>query len=117
MTRYYAGALADIPETGGRIVMIKGMEIGLFRVNGQLVAWRNMCPHAGAPVCKGPVCGTKLPSLVYEYEYGMEHEVLRCPWHGWEFHLTSGEHLAGSNMKLRGFPVETEGDHVYVILA
>lgn len=117
MTRYYASSLAEIPEVGGKIVTIKGMEVGLFRVNGDLVAWRNVCPHAGAPVCQGPVCGTKLPSLVYEYEYGMEYEVLRCPWHGWEFHLQSGEHLVDAKTKLRGFPVEIEGDHVYVILA
>jgi nitrite reductase/ring-hydroxylating ferredoxin subunit len=99
--KYLVANINEIPEGGRKIVEVKGMEFGIFKVNGQIYAWRNVCPHAGAPVCIGKICGTRLPSLVYEYKYGRDNEILRCPWHGWEFDLKSGEHLVDSTMKLR----------------
>jgi nitrite reductase/ring-hydroxylating ferredoxin subunit len=39
--------------------------------------------------------------LVYEYKYGRESEILRCPWHGWEFDLLNGEHLVDPETKLK----------------
>jgi nitrite reductase/ring-hydroxylating ferredoxin subunit len=75
-----------------------------------------MCPHAGAPVCAGLVGGTTLPSGVYEYRLGCEGAILRCPWHGWEFDLRSGEHLTDSRIRLRGFPVVEEDGQLYVLL-
>jgi len=110
-------AADDIPVGSRRIVEVRGMEIGIFNVGGRWVAWRNLCPHAAAPVCEGVVCGTRLPSPVYEYEYGRDQEVLRCPWHGWEFDLLTGRHLAEmSGVKLRGYTVLTEGEDLYIEL-
>ncbi len=102
-------------ERGRKVVTVNGIEIGIFLVNGQYFAWRNMCPHAYAPVCVGMVCGTHLPSDVYEYEFGREQEILRCPWHGWEFDLRTGEHLVNSGTKLRGYPVEQDGEDLYLV--
>ncbi|WP_091508455.1 Rieske (2Fe-2S) protein [Amycolatopsis sacchari] len=105
----------EIPETGSLVVTVNGTEIGIFRVGSELVAWRNVCPHFAAPVCKGTVAGTTLPSGVYQYEYGRDGEILQCPWHGWEFDLRTGEHLAvGSRARLRQYSVEIHGDDVYV---
>ncbi|AFC28978.1 Rieske iron-sulfur domain-containing protein [Paenibacillus mucilaginosus 3016] len=115
-TRYRVCSVQDVPEGGRLIVTVKNMELGIFHTGGQWYAWRNVCPHAAAPVCEGVVCGTRLPSMVYEYEYGRDREVLRCPWHGWEFDLLTGKHLADeSGMKLRGFEVEIDGGEVYVL--
>lgn len=106
-----------LPSGGKLIVNVKGMEIGLFWIGDGYYAWLNVCPHAAAPVCAGPIRGTRLPSGVYDYRYGMEEQVLRCPWHGWEFDLKSGRHLAaGSDAKLRGYPVETDDSGVYIVL-
>lgn len=119
-----ARLIAQVPAFG------KIIEIGVFNVGGCLVAYRNVCPHAGAPVCVGKVCGTTLPGAVGEYVLAREGEILRCPWHGWEFDLLSGEHLVDEKMKLRAydvqtgapeetlesFAVETEGDTVFVLI-
>jgi nitrite reductase (NADH) small subunit len=105
----------EIPRRGGLIVSVRGAEVGVFRVGARLVAWRNVCPHFAAPVCRGTVAGTALPSRVHEYAYGRDGEVLQCPWHGWEFDLLTGRHLAvGSRARLRPYPVEIHGDDVYI---
>lgn len=116
--RYPAGSLEELTRKGRSIVKVKGMEVGLFLVDGQVQAWRNVCPHAAAPVCEGRVCGTRLPSDVYEYVYGKDQGVLRCPWHGWEFDLKTGRHLAEEDrgVKLRGFETEIVGDDIFVLI-
>jgi len=34
-----------------------------------------------------------LPSQPGEYLWGRDGEILRCPWHGWEFDLTNGRSI------------------------
>mgnify|MGYP003108704047 CR=1 FL=1 len=76
-----------------RIVEIDGKSIGVYNVGGSYHAIRNLCPHQLAPLCKGHHGGTTLPGKVGEFEYGMEDQVVRCPWHGWEFDVTTGRSL------------------------
>lgn len=117
MTTYDVAGLADIPDGGRLLVQVGDLEIGLFRSGRAVRAWRNSCPHMGAPVCRGRIAGTMLPSAVYEYCPGRDGEILQCPWHGWEFDLRDGHHLApGSRVRLRGYPVEVNGDRVLVRL-
>ena len=135
-TRYAVAKVAELPVGARKIVCIaafgKPIEIGVFNIGGRLFAYRNVCPHAGAPVCAGKICSTTLPSHVYEYELAREGEILRCPWHGWEFDLFTGEHLVDETTKLRAyqvecadetgdenleaFEVETENETVFVLL-
>lgn len=116
MNKYAVAKVTDLQETGKKIVEVKGLEIGIFLVNGEYYAYRNFCPHAAAPACEGVVCGTRLESNVYEYEYGRDQEILRCPWHGWEFDLKTGKHLVDTKVKLRSYEVEQEGEDIYLLL-
>lgn len=113
--RYAVATVQEVREKGSLLVEVKGVEIGIFYLNGSYYAWRNLCPHAAAPVCRGTVSGTRLQSEVYEYEYGKEQQVLRCPWHGWEFDLLTGCHLASEHVKLRGYKVEALEDQLYIL--
>jgi nitrite reductase/ring-hydroxylating ferredoxin subunit len=99
-----------------RLVTVAGVELGIFEVNGALMAYRNVCPHAGAPVCTGKITGTTLPGEVYAYRWGRIVEILRCPWHGWEFDLMSGEHVADNRNRLRQYSLTTIDDDIYVDL-
>lgn len=109
MKRYPVGPLSEFPP-GSRAILDAGkLEVGVFNVGGQIRAYRNACPHAGAPVCMGRISGTSLASCVYEYLYGREGQILRCPWHGWEFDLLTGAHLVDPAVRLKGVPVETAG--------
>ncbi|TLS53310.1 Rieske 2Fe-2S domain-containing protein [Paenibacillus antri] len=114
--KVYAADAEAVRREGRSIVAANGMEIGIFYVDGRFYAYRNMCPHAGAPVCVGHVTDTRLPSQVYEYQVGLEGQVLRCPWHGWEFDLKNGRHLADESIRLRSFEVVEEEGRLYLTM-
>ncbi len=112
----WAASTAEVPPGGRKIVDIAGQSIGLFNVHGSYVAALNVCPHELAPVCRGRLGGTTLPSLPGDIRWGRDGEILACPWHGWEFDLLTGRALTDRRKHLRMFPVEVEGDGVYVVL-
>jgi nitrite reductase (NADH) small subunit len=97
---------AELAPGQRKLITVGRVEIGVFNVNGEFHAYRNICPHAGAPVCVGKISGTTTPSPVYEYNYGRDNCIIRCPWHGWEFDLKTGEHLVDPETRLKKFPVE-----------
>jgi nitrite reductase (NADH) small subunit len=113
--RFHVGSAHDIPD-GGRIVEVRGMSVGVFRVNDEIVAVLNICPHELAPVCRGKQRGTTLPSAPGEFLWGREGEILACPWHQWEFDLLTGESLVDEKVRLRKFPVTVEDGEVYIQL-
>ena len=78
-------------------------------------AVRDVCPHQGAELSKGSYTGTNVPSPVGEFRHGREGEILRCPWHGWEFDLTTGCSLHDPERKrVKTFKVIVDGDDVVV---
>ena len=116
LVRHRACSRWEIPRGGMRLVTVAGIELGIFEVNGTFRAYRNACPHAGAPVCTGKITGTTLPGEVYSYGWGRIGEILRCPWHGWEFDLKNGEHLADCRTRLRQYPLTSIDDDIFVDL-
>lgn len=114
--RWEVGRASELPPGERRLVEVKGHSIGLFNVNGEIVAALNLCPHELAPVCRGKVRGTTLPSPPGEYRWGREGEILACPWHGWEFDLLTGRALADERVRLRRYPVTVEDDTIFVTL-
>jgi nitrite reductase (NADH) small subunit len=82
--------LAELAPGSRKIVEVEGRSIGVFNIRGSLYALRNACPHQGAPLCLGRLTGLMVPSPPGEYRFQREGEILRCPWHGWEFDVTTG---------------------------
>lgn len=115
MHKYPIASVQDIPPGARKLAEIDGKSIGVFNVNGDFVAVLNLCPHELAPVCRGRVSGTTLPSSPGEFQWGREGEILACPWHGWEFDLTTGKCLT-DRRRLRRFPVEVEAGTVFVVV-
>jgi nitrite reductase (NADH) small subunit len=101
--------VADVPPGSRVIVDIDGRSVGVFNVAGTFYALRNLCPHQQAPLCEGPLTGTTLPSAPGRYEYGREGQILRCPWHGWEFDVTTGRSVFDPvRCRVRAYPVTVE---------
>ena len=65
MSKHRVATVDDIPSGQVLMVSVGSLEIGLYRVGEEVVAWRNRCPHMAAPVCRGVVTCTRLPSAVY----------------------------------------------------
>jgi nitrite reductase (NADH) small subunit len=113
--RHAVGMAAEIPAGQRKLVEIDGRSIGVFNVHGNFVAVLNLCPHQNAPVCLGRITGTTLPSAPGEFKWARQDEILACPWHGWEFDLTTGKCLT-DRRKLHRYPVIVEDGILYVTL-
>ena len=104
----------DIPPGGRKILKVRGREVGVFNLDGTYYALKNVCVHQGARVCLGKVTGTTLPSKVYEFKYGREGQILRCPWHGWEYDIKTGRSLFDEKVGVVSYPVTVEDGQIYV---
>lgn len=82
--------VSEFPPGERRIVTIDGKSIGVFNVGGRFFALRNRCPHRGAPLCEGQISDLVTAPSPYVWEREREGEIIRCPWHSWEFDLTTG---------------------------
>jgi nitrite reductase/ring-hydroxylating ferredoxin subunit len=105
--RHVVARVADVPPGHRLIVDIAGRSIGVFNVGGAYFAVRNSCPHQGGPLCLGPTVGLATSSRPGEIAYTREGEILRCPWHGWEFDLATGRSIFDpTRTRVRSYPVE-----------
>jgi len=111
----YVAELNDLAPGERRMVSVEDKSIGVFNTGSQIVAVLNICPHAFAPVCLGKLSGTTLPSAAGQFIWGRDNEILRCPWHGWEFDLHSGQCLT-DRRRLKRFPVTVRDGRIYVKL-
>ena len=91
MTKHVVGTVAEIPPGSRKIVELAGRSIGIFNVGGEFFALRNRCPHQGAALCEGPLGSFITSPTPGQYEMSRVGEILRCPWHGWEFDLRTGQ--------------------------
>jgi nitrite reductase (NADH) small subunit len=127
--RHVVAHVSEIPTGKRKIVTIAGRSIGIFNVNGAFYAVRNSCPHQGGELCLGPTVGLATADKPGEIHYSREGEILRCPWHGWEFDLATGRSVFDPNrtrvksypveveeLQAETYPVEIERDRVVVIL-
>lgn len=89
----------DLPEGRGLRVEIGGIEVGLFKVGGEVFAMENRCPHAGDLLSEGSLAG----------------RVIVCRAHGWEFDVGTGFRPENPDgFPIPCFPVRIEGERVLV---
>ena len=108
--------LDELPPGTMRLVELGKFGIGVYNVDGALHAIANFCPHEGAPVCLGRLQGRaeSRPDLPGGTGYSSEGRILRCPWHQWEFDITTGKTLTQPERSLRTYPVRVEAGEVIV---
>jgi nitrite reductase (NADH) small subunit len=70
---------------------------------GRLHALRDSCLQQGAPLSKGTLEPLADGPDVGQYENRPDRDVLRCPWHGYEFEVASGRCPADARLKLRSY--------------
>lgn len=118
----------EIPPGERKIVEIGGRSIGVFNIDGEYFALRNRCPHQGAPLCAGLRFASLTASRPGEYDYSPNAEIIRCPWHGWEFEIRTGRswfdpvhqrvrtYPAGIRTDAERYPTHADDGYVFVEL-
>lgn len=105
----------DVPDGKALIVPYKSRSVGVFRVDGELHALLNVCPHKGAALCAGPVTGTAEAADDYEIAYARAGELVRCAWHGWEFDIRTGACLADPKLQARKIEILVEDGEIFAL--
>lgn len=102
--------LSELPPGSRKLIEIGGRSIGVFRLaDGRFFALRNRCPHRGAPLCAGRLMGLFTADRPYQPVLQREGEILRCPWHGWEFDLTTGRSVyMPEAIRVKSYPVDVQ---------
>jgi nitrite reductase/ring-hydroxylating ferredoxin subunit len=90
MVRHVIAAAEEIPSGARKRVSIEGRDIVVFNVEGELFALSDKCPHRGASLSEGVLTGLVVSREPGCYTYERAGEIIRCPWHQWEFDLRTG---------------------------
>lgn len=119
--RVVVAPVEDIPPGERKLVVpFRGRAgIGVFNVNGTFHALRNLCPHKSGPLCTGrtgPLIVADGPPTVENANLDLvrEGEIIRCPWHMWEFEIATGRCLVDSKARVKTYPVVIEDGQIVV---
>ena len=109
MARHVVATISEIPPGGRKIVEIAGREVGVFNLGGAYYALLNRCPHQGGALCRGTLVGLVTSTEPGVFNYARPGEMLKCPWHAWEFDIRTGQSWCDPNdMKVRSYAVQIE---------
>ena len=89
---------ADVPVGTIREFQVEGKAIAVANVSGQLYAINGVCMHRGGPLGDGP----------------LEGKVVTCPWHGWQYDVTTGKVSQNPSVGVESYPVEVRGEDIFV---
>jgi NAD(P)H-dependent nitrite reductase small subunit len=90
--------VSELTERQGKRFIVDETEIALFKVDDEIYALSNICPHQHTALI---------------YDGFIEDDCVVCPAHGWMFDLKTGK-LKTGNSRLTTYPVIIEDDHIFV---
>lgn len=97
---HVAARLSEIPEGGMMSVLLEGEKLLLSRRGSIVTCFQNACAHLGLAMDDGEVADG----------------VLTCPYHGFQYDLSSGECLTAPAVQLQPHAVRVIGSRVEVRL-
>ena len=112
--RHFIAPLAEFPPGERKIVTVAGREIGVFNIKGDFYALRNICPHRAGPLCHGRLRPLVVSPGVYQLDHEREDEILKCPWHQWEFDIKTGQALFDDSLRVQTYQVKLEDNEVFL---
>ena len=93
-----AAKTAEVPPGTIRECQVEGKAVALANVGGQFHAISNTCLHRGGPLGDGP----------------LEGSVVTCPWHGWQYDVTTGKLVMNQAIGVKTYTIEVRGDDLWV---
>jgi nitrite reductase (NADH) small subunit len=88
----------EVPPGSIREFQLDGTTIALANVAGKFYAINNTCLHRGGPLGEGE----------------LEGKVVTCPWHGWQYDVTTGKVVVNPSVGVDCYTLELRGDDIFV---
>ena len=79
-------------------------------------AVRGLCPHQGGMLGAGQLTSLTVSDEPGRYELTKHGEVLRCPWHSFDYDVATGQCVSDPHLRIKTYPVHIEDGHVVVDL-
>ena len=98
MTWLRAMAVSELAKGSGKAVEMAGQSIAIFNVRGKMHALENHCMHRGGQLGEGFLDGG----------------LVTCPWHAWQFDVTTGQCDTLKGSKQKTFKTKIEKNDIYV---
>lgn len=93
-----AGAIGELRPGTIREYQVNGKAVAIANVSGKCFAINGICLHQGGPLGEGELSG----------------KMVICPWHAWEYDVTTGKLAANPSVGVESYPVEVRGDEIFV---
>ena len=90
--------VAEVPENSLKECDADGLKLVVANAAGEFVGFQAMCPHQDVPLCEGLFDG----------------QTLTCHMHLWQWDVRSGAPLGIAEAPLQRYPLEREGDALYL---
>ena len=81
-----------------REFQVEGKAIAVANVGGKFYAINNTCLHRGGPLGQGV----------------MDGNIVTCPWHGWQYDVTTGKIGQNPKVGVDCYAVEVRGEDIFV---
>ena len=94
------GRIDDFESGTGKMVVVNGRHVALFRLGDEFFAIDNLCLHKAGPLCEGDI----------------DNDVVTCPWHGWSYQIRTGTLVQDPRVGVSRHDVHIDGDQVSVRL-
>ncbi len=88
----------ELPPGTVRELQIAGKVVAVANVGGKFYAINNTCLHRAGPLGQG----------------SLEGKIVTCPWHGWQYDVTTGKLIQNSAVGVDCYPAEVRGQDVFV---
>ncbi len=107
MSKHIIAPVTELPPGSRKLVTVKGRPIAVFNLGGEFFGLLNRCPHQGGDLCEGLVTAVVTADRPGEYRMSRHGEIIRCPWHGWEFDIRTGQSWCEPDrIQTKQYPVE-----------
>lgn len=91
---------SELIDGEGREFVVEGSVIAVFKKGESLFAVDGMCAHQGGPIAQGQLDGN----------------CVTCPWHGWQYDVSSGCNVLSGKPMLHSFPTQVREGKLWIEL-
>jgi nitrite reductase (NADH) small subunit/3-phenylpropionate/trans-cinnamate dioxygenase ferredoxin subunit len=93
-----AAKVSELPPGTIQEFQIGGKVIAVANVGGKFYAINNTCLHEGGPLGEG----------------SLEGKIVTCPWHGWDYDVSTGKALQNPSVGVACYRTEVREQDVFV---